>query len=120
MVYYAIGLVLMAIASGSLTWVLCSNVGRKEYSKGWDAAKALYYDDILKAQKEEEKKVFEDLNEENTKNHFPISAELLAAYGVSTVGQLPINIKEYYNITEEQEHFDLEILTALEEKNNNG
>lgn len=117
MAYYAIGLaILIAVTSSCITYILCMGHLNKSYSKGWDDSKKVYYDDIMKAKKMEKDRIFRELDSENKAGVFPISSELMMAYGVSKVGELPKGVKAYYNINEDQEHIDLDTIMSLEDK----
>lgn len=84
-------------------------VGMAQFDKGWEEAKRYYYLDRL----EEERKENERFAKENSK-FSPITSDLLMAYGVTTVSQLPRNVRESYGVTDSDMRVDLDTLIRRE------
>lgn len=87
---------------------------RLEYLRGWEEAKKFYYVDPKEIEKQEKMLIQEELTKENSK-FSPISADLLMAYGVNKVGQLPKNIRDFYGINDSYNEVDLDSLLLREE-----
>jgi len=113
----------VAALGACVTFIRCAKNAEKFYMKGWENAKQVYYDDIIKLRLEEENRIRTEKREEekrlakeNEAGRMPLSPDLLMAYGVSTVGQLPGRVREAYNIKENQHILDLETLIRLEQE----
>jgi len=126
MAYYEIILiVLIAIISSCITFIVGMRNKELIYIKGWEDAKKVYYHDLRNERIEEEARSkairdaeTENLLKENTFGYMPLSSDLLMAYGVSTIGQLPKAVRETYNIKENQNSLDLEALIKIEQEDN--
>lgn len=108
-----------AFVAGRNSMVASKN---RSYRSGWDNARQVYYTDRLEAERAEReyKKVeFEKerqkMDREN-RGFNPITSELLMAYGVVRVGDLPRNIKEAYNITDDMNSIDLDTMIRNEQQ----
>lgn len=104
------------IMSGiTLTLMRVNRDTKQLYENGWNDAKKIYYTDIKKEREREhraqlarERKIQEEIEKAN-EDFNPISADLLMAYGVSSVGQLPKQVREAYNITDGRyDHIDVD------------
>lgn len=84
-------------------------LGMEQFNKGWEEAKKYYYLDKLEEQRNEN----ERFAKENSRFN-PITSDLLMAYGVTTVAQLPRNVRESYGITDDDMRVDLDTLIRRE------
>lgn len=124
MAYYEVVILLVfaIVASVSITFLFAAKNKQDEYKRGWNDSKQLYYTDVkkeqlreYKRQKAEEQKERDALGLENA-DFNPISADLLMAYGVSSIGQLPKSVKEAYNIDDKYNNIDLDSLILQEQE----
>ena len=100
-----------------------SGDGHTEYKRGWEDSKQVYYTDMIAdriaeadRQKREQEAAYKAMNSETMENFCPISSDLLMAYGVSTVGQLPKSIREAYQVNDNQNGIDLDSLLRIEKE----
>ena len=121
MAFYDTALILIALLLfGGVAVMFSSSSLRKEYMRGWDDAKKVYYDDLNEERHQEELRKAELLKAQNmeldreNRDTLPISSDLLMAYGVSTVGGLPKSVKEQYNISDKYNSMDLDTLMGIE------
>lgn len=84
-------------------------LGHEKFNLGWSEAKRYYYLD-RKAEDDREKYLLE--KENSTFN--PITSDLLMAYGVTRIAQLPRKIREMYNVKESDMNIDLDTLIQRE------
>ena len=92
------------------------------YKRGWQDSKQVYYTDLRNDRIEEEARIkdalaaeYAELAKENDVG-MRIGSDLLMAYGVSTVGQLPQKVRDEYGIDEAQNSLDLETLIKYEQE----
>lgn len=79
------------------------------FNAGWNEAKQYYYLD-RKSEDDREKVL---LDKENSTFN-PITSDLLMAYGVTRVAQLPKKIRDMYNVKESDMEIDLDTLIRRE------
>ena len=79
------------------------------FNAGWNEAKQYYYLD----RKSEDDAYTEALSKENSTFN-PITSDLLMAYGVTRIAQLPRKIREMYNVKESDMNIDLDTLIQRE------
>jgi hypothetical protein len=84
---------------------------REGLATGYADAKKIYYDDPRAERLIEESRIRAELMEEN--KHTNIAAELMMAYGVTNVSQLPKSVREAYNLTTD-DSVDLEKILTRE------
>lgn len=84
---------------------------REGLSEGYADAKKIYYDDPRAERLVEEARIRKELAEEN--KYTNVSAELMMAYGVTHVSQLPKSVRDAYNLTED-DSMDLEKILTKE------
>lgn len=119
---------IMIVVAVMLAYVFAFYVGRfsvhgastRGYMRGWAAAKQVYYTDIREEriaeearQRKQAKEDYEALRKENSE-YFTLSSDVLMAYGVNTVGQLPKSVRDMYGIKEDQTYIDLDTLLRNE------
>lgn len=108
MAYYEITAVVMffvAVIGGAWISLKIYKEVKSAYLEGFEAAKKLYY----KEMRDEDESVARILEKENASKP-RISPEILMAYGVGRVGDLPKHVLNNYGIKEEQYGMDLEAL----------
>lgn len=108
MAYYEITAVVMffvAIIGGAWLSLKIYTEVKGAYLEGFEAAEKLYY----KEMRDEDESVARILEKENASKP-RISPEILMAYGVGRIGDLPKHVLQSYNISEDQFGMDLEAL----------
>lgn len=95
---------------------------RDAYLRGLADGKQIYYTDRLNSEREEQayvqKGLLKTLGRIDTENRKfnPITSELLMAYGVVRVGDLPETVKAFYGVTEEMSSVDLDTMLRNEQQ----
>jgi hypothetical protein len=93
----------------------------KAFLRGFNDAKQFYHDNRLaeeiaerQRRSEEQEQEYNRIDAEN-RQYPPVTSDLLMAYGVSRIGELPNSIKERYNIKEDQYGIDLDTMLRKEQ-----
>lgn len=84
-----------------------------EFRRGWEESKQLYYIDLREDRRAEEERIRKEFDEEN-RDFCPINSELLMAYGVTRVGDLPKNVRDAYSIPASLNQLDLDTMVRNE------
>lgn len=83
------------------------------YKQGWEESKQVYYIDLREDRRAEEQRIRSELETEN-REFCPITSELLMAYGVTKVGDLPKQVKDAYKIPDSLNQMDLDTMIQAE------
>jgi len=117
MAYYAVFLILSIAITSCVTFILSTKNIKAAYLQGWEDAKKVYYTDLKEERLTEEKRLRDlqemenmRLSKENISGYSPVLTDLLMAYGVSNISQLPEKVKETYNLGGNQNFLDLDTL----------
>lgn len=96
------------------------NKNERSYRKGWEAARQVYYTDIREERIAEEERQYEIYKRDHAailkenSDYLSLSSDVLMAYGVDTVGQLPKSVRDMYGIKEDQAYIDLDTMLRNE------
>lgn len=82
------------------------------FDRGYALAKEAYYTEPVVVAKQANEAAVAALRKENEQFH--VTSELLMAYGVNTLGQLPKAVRDQYKIEDDMLSIDIDTLVARE------